>query len=63
MDELIKAIEKLKKDADARCEKTLRKISARDGDITKLYVELSIDTGKYLAYCNVLDIIWKAAEG
>lgn len=63
MDELIKAIEELKKCAGAQCDELQKKIIARDGDITALYVDLGVYTGKYLAYSTVLDIIWKAAEG
>lgn len=61
MEELIKAIEELKNGADARCEETQKKIDARDGDITALYVDLGIDTGKYLAYSTVLDLLYAKA--
>ena len=61
MDELIKAIEELKNGADARCEETQKRIIARDGDITALYVDLSIDTGKYIAYSIVLDLMYAKA--
>lgn len=61
MEELIKEIDELKKGAEAVCDETRKKIDARDGDITALYVDLGIYTGKYLAYSTVLDLLYAKA--
>ena len=61
MKKLIEAVEELQKGANLRHELVEKEIANREPgeDITALNTKASIELGKYLAYCEVLDLIWK----